>query len=87
VLNSVIVTKQLYFYVSDVMLLYTCLPSLPHTLCTTVDHKRLSVFGVDYRGQESGHLRTTSWRRTGDCTETWTHTNKARKLNSHFTIF
>jgi len=36
--------KQLYFYVSDVMLIYTSLPSLPHSLRTTVDHKRLSIF-------------------------------------------
>jgi hypothetical protein len=79
--------KQLYFYVSDVMLLYTSLPSLPHALCTMLDHIRLSVFGVDYWGQESGHLCTTSWRRTNDCTETWTHTHKARNLNSYFTIF
>jgi hypothetical protein len=52
--------KQLYFYMSDVMLLYTSLPSSLHTLCTRVDHtQRLSIFGVDYRGQESGHLCTT----------------------------
>jgi hypothetical protein len=42
--------KLLYFYMSDVTLLYTSLPSSPRTLRTMVDHKRLSTFGVDYGG-------------------------------------
>ena len=77
-------------FMSDVTLLYTSLPSSPHTLCTMLDHKRLSIFGVDYPGQESGHLCTTPWRGMGDCTETWTHTphtHKAREFTSYFTIF
>jgi len=70
--------KQLYFYMSDVMLLYTSLPSSPHTLRATVDHKRLSVFGVDYWGQDSGHLRTTPWRCYG-----WLHARKHARAHTH----
>ena len=73
-------------FMSDVILLYSFLPSSPHTLCTTVDHKSLSVCRVDYQGQKSGHLHYEDVWVTAQKLE-HTHTNKTRKLTSYFTIF
>ena len=66
---------------SDVILLYSFLPSSPHTLCTTVDHKSLSVCRVDYQGQKSGHLHYEDVCVTAQNLNTHTQTKQGNLLH------